>query len=132
MTRRGVIDIGKNSVMKWHIQCILKYDYSDCFGCLIGTGGTVTSLAVIDLELELYEQNKIHGYKLSQRRVLSIFNRLKVMSLDERKNVKGLQPERADIILPGIYILIVAMDIIGASEIVVSDKDILEGLLLAR
>lgn len=118
--------------MKDYIQNLLQHSYDGHSNHLIGTGGTITSLAAIDLELEVYDAKRIHGYRLTNEKIENIFNRLNAMSLDERKNIKGLQPRRADIILPGIYILIVVMDYMGESKLTVSDKDILEGLLLGK
>jgi exopolyphosphatase/guanosine-5'-triphosphate,3'-diphosphate pyrophosphatase len=51
------------------------------------------------------------------------------LSLDERKKVKGLEPGRADLIIPGIQFTIMVMDFFGFEELIVSDYGLLEGVL---
>lgn len=96
---------------------------------LIGVGGTVTSLVAIKLGLEKYDPNLVHGSLLSLEDVKNIGKMLKSLSLTERQKVKGLQPERADIIPFGIMILEKVMELLKAPEIRVSEKDILYGML---
>ena len=57
-------------------------------------------------------------------------NRLVVLPLEERKTVMGLEPERADLIIPGIQFTINIMEIFGFDELIVSDYGLLEGVLL--
>jgi exopolyphosphatase/guanosine-5'-triphosphate,3'-diphosphate pyrophosphatase len=97
---------------------------------LEGIGGTVTTLAAIDMELSIYDSARVHGYKLKKSSVDDIFKRLISMSLEERKTLKGLQPERADIIPAGTLILKTIMEELNSEYIVVSEYDNLEGLLM--
>jgi exopolyphosphatase/guanosine-5'-triphosphate,3'-diphosphate pyrophosphatase len=52
--------------------------------------------------------------------------------MEERKNVAGLTPKRADIIVPGLDILICILRELGVTRILVSDAGILDGLLLRK
>jgi exopolyphosphatase/guanosine-5'-triphosphate,3'-diphosphate pyrophosphatase len=54
------------------------------------------------------------------------------MTLEERKNVQGLPPQRADIIVAGITIFSTVMEILKKQEIVVSKKGLKHGILLKR
>lgn len=97
---------------------------------LLGIGGTVTTLAAIDMELSPYDCDRVHRFKLQKSSVDDIFKRLISMSLDERKKLKGLQPERVDIIPAGTLILKTIMEELNIDYITVSEYDNLEGLLL--
>jgi len=98
----------------------------------IGIGGTITTLAAMDQELIEYDIDRVHGYKLSKDRVDVLFSKLKNSSLEEKKSMPGLQSERADIIAAGTLILKIIMEELNSSSIIVSESDILDGLLLKR
>lgn len=97
---------------------------------LIGTGGTVTTLASIDQTLDSYRPDLIHGYRLNLNRLKDIRDRLISIPISLRRAVKGLEPERADLIIPGIIFTIKIMEIFKFNELIVSDYGLLEGLLL--
>jgi len=97
---------------------------------LVGVGGTVTTLAAVDLELPVYDPRKVHGYCLKAENAAAILARLGFMSIGERKQVPGLQPERADIIVAGAVIVNVIMKILGLKCIFVSENDLLCALVL--
>lgn len=97
---------------------------------LVGVGGTVTTLAAVDQELAVYEPQRVHGYSLTAARVNRMMDRLKKMDIEERMHVPGLQPERADIIVAGIAIVKTVMKGLGLDSILVSECDILYGLVL--
>ncbi|MBM7623872.1 Ppx/GppA phosphatase family protein [Sporohalobacter salinus] len=96
---------------------------------LLGVGGTITTLAAIDQQLSPYEPDKVHGYKLELPIIERILSNLRVKTINERKKVIGLQSERADIIVAGIQILLEVMNGLNMSDIIVSEADILEGLV---
>jgi len=95
----------------------------------IGTAGTFTTIASIDLGLEAYSREKIHLHRLPLNRLQDICKKLLSLPLKERKNVKGLEPERADLIIPGILFTIKIMEIFKFGELTVSDYGLLEGVL---
>ncbi len=97
---------------------------------LVGVGGTVTTLAAIDQRLAVYDPERVHGYCLSAGSVERILNMLKDMDIKERKKVPGMQPERADIIVAGIFILKTVLNGLDLSWMYVSECDMLYGLLL--
>jgi exopolyphosphatase/guanosine-5'-triphosphate,3'-diphosphate pyrophosphatase len=96
---------------------------------LVGVGGTVTTLAAIKQELVVYDPKQVHGFCLSSRDVAVILKKLAGMELAERRNVAGLQPERADIIVAGVNIVMVVMEGLGIDRLVVSECDLLHGLV---
>ena len=97
------------------------------FGDFIGIGGTVTTLAAIDLEMERYMPEKIQGHRMDRGTIEAIILQLRYMSREERLQVKGLQAGRVDIIVPGAEIITSLMDTYQIGSIVVSETDGLEG-----
>jgi len=97
---------------------------------LVGTAGTVTTLAAIDLALVTYDRQKIQGHCLRLARVIELLDRLAALPLRERRGIPGLEPGRADIILAGAAILAVSMERLGHHELQVSDDGLREGILI--
>ncbi|HQD76339.1 MAG TPA: hypothetical protein PKV26_06655 [Bacillota bacterium] len=96
---------------------------------LVGVGGTVTTLAAIDQKLVEYDPRLVHGYVLTTGRIKEILSMLASLELAERRRVPGLQPERADIILAGVEIVLAVMEGLAVDRLVVSESDILLGLI---
>lgn len=96
---------------------------------IVGVGGTITTLGAMDLELIKYQSEKIHLYSLKKANVNKILDKLVNSKLKERKKIKGLNPERADIITAGAIILKIIMDKFDFSKITISERDILFGLI---
>jgi exopolyphosphatase / guanosine-5'-triphosphate,3'-diphosphate pyrophosphatase len=96
----------------------------------IAVAGTPTSLAAIDQDLEPYDPERVHGYRLSLDSIQHMLSALAAKPLAERLQVRGLQPGRAVTIVAGVVILIQAMRAFGLSEIEVSEHDILWGAAL--
>jgi exopolyphosphatase/guanosine-5'-triphosphate,3'-diphosphate pyrophosphatase len=97
--------------------------------CFIGTGGTFTTIASLDLGLEAYSREKIHLHRIPINRLQDIYKSLLVLPLEERKKVKGLEPGRADLIIPGILFTINMMKYFDLNELRISDYGILEGVI---
>jgi exopolyphosphatase / guanosine-5'-triphosphate,3'-diphosphate pyrophosphatase len=97
---------------------------------LIGVAGTVTQLAQLHSGLPVYDPDAIHHMVLSHGDVRRIVRRLESLSLSQRRRVKGLEPGRADVILAGGELLLAVMETFDHAEVLVSEKDILDGLVL--
>jgi len=96
----------------------------------VGVSGTVTSLAALDLGLLEYDSERIDGYRLREAAVLAQAERLAAMPLARRREVPGLEPERAPVIVAGAAILLATMWYLGLDEIEVSERDLLDGAAL--
>jgi len=96
----------------------------------IGTAGTFTTVASVDLALDTYSREKIHLHRISWEKLRGMSENLLSMPLEERKKVKGLEPERADLIIPGLQFTIKVMDFFRFDELTISDYGLLDGLLL--
>jgi exopolyphosphatase/guanosine-5'-triphosphate,3'-diphosphate pyrophosphatase len=96
---------------------------------LIGTAGTFTTIASVDLALDTYSRDRIHLHIVSLPRLRGIGEDLLTRSLEERKRVRGLEAERADLIIPGILFTIDIMQVFRFDELIISDYGLLEGVL---
>jgi exopolyphosphatase / guanosine-5'-triphosphate,3'-diphosphate pyrophosphatase len=96
----------------------------------LAVAGTPTSLAAIDMALEPYDRDRIHGYILSRRRVEELYEELRQMPVDLRRSIRGLNPDRASVIIPGVTILSAVMDLFGLEQVEASEHDILRGAAL--
>jgi exopolyphosphatase/guanosine-5'-triphosphate,3'-diphosphate pyrophosphatase len=103
--------------------------YIDRHTRFIGTAGTFTTIASVDLGLDAYSREKIHLHRISLEKLHAMSENLLSLSLVNRKKVKGLEPERADLIIPGLQFTIKVMDFFHFNELTVSDYGLLEGLL---
>ena len=97
---------------------------------LVGTAGTITTLAAIDQDMELYDSRKINNYVLKYESVKNIFHELSGLTHEERAGIKALEKGRADLIIPGTLIVMRVMKALDFNELVVSDYGLLEGLLI--
>lgn len=97
-------------------------------GTLIGVGGTITTLAALELELPDYRPQLITGFRLTYDVVENWLNRLAQMDLTTRANLTGMNNGREDIIVAGIAVLKTVMDLGSIKEMVVSEGDLLQGV----
>ena len=96
---------------------------------LIGTAGTVTTLAAMSLGLLSYDPTVVHGHRLTLPALEHQIDRLRTSTQAERETMAGLDPKRADVILAGACILRQIALAAHAPEILVSDRGIRWGLL---
>ncbi len=96
----------------------------------VGVAGTVTTVAAMSLGLEIYDGAKVDSCVLAQNLVNEILSDLKSKTIEERKRIAGLKPERADVILAGVAILAELMQFFDFDQVLVSDRGLRFGLLL--
>lgn len=96
----------------------------------VGVAGTVTTLAALDLGLERYDPERIHGHRIALGSVEAQLERLASLPLADRCAVPGLEPERAPVIVAGVAIVREVMEHFGLSELEASERDILHGAAL--
>jgi exopolyphosphatase/guanosine-5'-triphosphate,3'-diphosphate pyrophosphatase len=97
---------------------------------LVGTAGTITTLAALDLGLGVYDPARVHGHRLAVRRIEALLYRLGALHVAERAHLPALEPGRADVIIPGIAITLGVLEGLGLAELIVSDSGLREGILL--
>lgn len=97
---------------------------------LVGVAGTVTTQVEVKEKLLNYNTDIVHGYNLTINDIVDNLNLFHSLPLEERKNIPGLHPKRAEVIISGTLILKWIMEFFGKTEIYVSENDILEGIML--
>ncbi|MBI3003268.1 MAG: Ppx/GppA family phosphatase [candidate division NC10 bacterium] len=96
----------------------------------IGTGGTATTLAALELGLDPYDGDRVTGYRLGVGRIRGLLHRLAATPLGARQRLPGLEPGRADVIVAGTSLLAEALDVLGFDGCTVTDGGLREGILL--
>lgn len=96
---------------------------------LIGTSGTVTTLAGIHLDLPRYDRRRVDGLWINARQVSDINNRILGWSFGERKANVCIGEDRADLVLAGCAILEAIREAWPAKRLRVADRGLREGLL---
>jgi exopolyphosphatase/guanosine-5'-triphosphate,3'-diphosphate pyrophosphatase len=97
---------------------------------LIGTAGTATTLAALDLGLAAYDPGRVQGHVVTRAGVDALLARLGALTVDARAELPCLEPGRADLIVAGTAIVLATMDLTRAMQMTVSDWGLREGILL--
>jgi exopolyphosphatase/guanosine-5'-triphosphate,3'-diphosphate pyrophosphatase len=97
---------------------------------LVGTAGTVTALAALDLGLVRYDPDRVQGHVLSRVTIERLLDRLCGLTVGERAALPCLEPGRADLIVPGTAIVMATLDQIAIDELRVSEYGLREGVLV--
>jgi exopolyphosphatase/guanosine-5'-triphosphate,3'-diphosphate pyrophosphatase len=104
----------------------------DCFATsLIGTAGTVTTLAALDMQMSAYDWRRVNNYDLSSARLRYWQARLLPLSPEAREALPGMEAGRGDLIIAGLEIMLCIMQHMHVNRLTVSDFGLLEGLLLS-
>jgi exopolyphosphatase/guanosine-5'-triphosphate,3'-diphosphate pyrophosphatase len=96
---------------------------------LLGTSGTVTTLASLHLDLPQYDRQAVDGLIVQSESMRTISERLSAMSMAERIELPCIGRERADLVVAGCAILEAILDIWPADQLGVADRGIREGIL---
>lgn len=96
---------------------------------LVGVAGTVTTLAAMELGLEPYASDAVHGLSLAESTVNAWMQRLSESTLQQRLRFKGLEPKRADVIVAGAAIVSAVLKHYKVDRFTVSDRGVRWGLI---
>ena len=105
----------------------MPVDLRERTGFAIAVAGTATSLASIEQELDPYDAERVHGFKLELGACERMLAMLAGQTVEQRREVTGLHPDRAPTIVAGAVILIEAMRAFSLEWIETSEADILHG-----
>jgi exopolyphosphatase / guanosine-5'-triphosphate,3'-diphosphate pyrophosphatase len=113
----------------------MKTSVEACGGCLdnillVGTAGTVTTLASMHLQMDNYEPCRVNGLSLSQNWLTDTVAQIKGLPIAARRGIRGLEQGREDIILGGALIVFEILRGLGQQQFMVTDAGLLEGLML--
>jgi exopolyphosphatase/guanosine-5'-triphosphate,3'-diphosphate pyrophosphatase len=99
---------------------------------LVGLAGTVTTMAAVEIGLPAYDRNRTHHFVLTHDAAEDVFRTLATEPRARRIFNPGLEEARADVIVGGALILVTIMRAWGVRECLVSEADILDGLVQSQ
>jgi exopolyphosphatase/guanosine-5'-triphosphate,3'-diphosphate pyrophosphatase len=99
---------------------------------LIGTAGTPTTLAAIELKLKEYNPELVNNFVLSEEMILSTIKKLLNIHKKDRAKITGLEKGREDILVVGALILIETLRKYSQNSVIVSDGGVLEGIAYSQ
>ena len=97
--------------------------------CFVGVAGTVTTAAAVELGLEPYDPDRVHRFELSRAAVEDVFRTLATEDRAQRITNPGMHPDRADVIVAGMCVLVKIMRFFSLDSCLVSETDLLDGLV---
>jgi exopolyphosphatase/guanosine-5'-triphosphate,3'-diphosphate pyrophosphatase len=97
---------------------------------LVGTAGTMTTLAAIDRGLTVYDPKKITGHRIAHSTLEKIYFHLRSIPVEERRGVPGLEKGREDLIIAGAVVVLNLLEVFSLKTLMVIDSGLLEGILL--
>lgn len=97
---------------------------------MLGTSGTVTTIAGVHLDLKRYDRNRIDGCWMGADEIDSVLDRLVAMSYDERVASPCIGADRADLVLAGCAILEAIRRAFPCPRLRVADRGLREGMLV--
>lgn len=99
---------------------------------VVGLAGTITNVAAVEIGLQTYDRDAIHHFELTREAAEDVFRTLATEPLEDRRHNPGLEPARADVIVGGCCVLVGAFRHLGVESVLVSEADILDGLVLSQ
>ena len=99
---------------------------------LIGMGGAATNLAAVELGLDAYDPDVVHGTVLTRRAIDRQIERYRTTDAEQRRRITGLQPARAEVILAGACIVRAILSALKRDSFSVSDRGLRHGVLTER
>jgi exopolyphosphatase/guanosine-5'-triphosphate,3'-diphosphate pyrophosphatase len=97
---------------------------------LVGTAGTVTTLAAVDMELAPYDAARVNNHRMARTRLYQLRDRLLAMTHAEREAIPAIEPGRADLIIAGLAIIEAVIARWNFNELITVDAGLLEGIWL--
>ena len=99
---------------------------------LVGLAGTVTTMAAVEIGLPVYDRDRIHHFVLTREAAEDVFRTLATERRVDRIHNPGLEEARADVIVGGAVVLVTIMRKLEFDECLVSEADILDGLVRSQ
>lgn len=99
------------------------------FRRLVGTAGTFTTLAALEMRMKTYRPERINGFRMGIPAVRRWVVRLSRLTDEERLRLPGMEKGRERTIVPGVMQALAAMEIFGLADLAISDSGLLEGIL---
>jgi exopolyphosphatase/guanosine-5'-triphosphate,3'-diphosphate pyrophosphatase len=99
---------------------------------IVGIAGTFTTVAAIHLGIEPYDPDRVHGVEINTRDMSAVADRLASLTLAERRQIRGLSPKRADVIVAGARLAVASVRALGRESVTIGDRGVRWGYLYDR
>lgn len=120
------------SIVELHIDDVLAaIPNASSAKTLVGLAGTVTAAAAIEQGLATYDRASIHHFNLTKAAAEDVFRTLGTETRSQRIDNPGMEEGRADVIVGGMCILVKTMRMLDFANCLVSESDILDGLVMS-
>lgn len=96
---------------------------------VVGLAGTISTVAAVEIGIPEYDREQIHHFRLTRAAIEDVFRTLATERLADRLHNPGLEAARADVIVGGCCALVAFVRTLGIEEVLVSESDILDGLV---
>jgi len=94
----------------------------------VGIAGTMTTLAAVSMKMQTYDGARVHGHTMTLAELERVVDELARVPLAVRKELPGLEPKRADVIVAGGMIALGFLAHVGARSVTISDRGVRWGL----
>lgn len=102
----------------------------DVSGEVVGVAGTWTSLAAVDMGLDMYDRDLVHHHRMERRSLEALVDRLAGLTVEETAAIPSLDPKRAPVILSGAVVAAAVFDAAGVESVTISECDSLDGVAM--
>ena len=133
-------DAARFALMSWHFEeCLAEFSpYADAEGevrdgfQIIGTSGTVTTVAATHLNLRRYDRNKVDGLRMTSAQIDRVIRSYLALGPEGRRNDPRIGKDRHQLIMSGSAILQALLRVWPTDRLSVADRGLREGLLYAQ
>jgi len=98
----------------------------------VGLAGTVSTVAAVEIGLPAYDRDRLHHFTLTRAAAEDVFRTLATENAAQRAHNPGLEAGRVDVIVGGTAVLVGIFRVLGFTEMLVSEADILDGLVRSQ
>lgn len=142
ITERFLADGGDAALLPAHSEAIerarahIRAELAERFPTVddvdlpIAVAGTATTVSAILIDRPTYDPELVHGFRFTREQLSGVWLRLAELPLAERREVRGLEPERAAVIVGGLLVLDEVMRHFDLPHVETSERDILDGIAL--
>lgn len=121
------------SIVELHVDDVRREvsglaDALSSSGAVVGVGGTISTMASVEIGLPTYDRDQLHGFVLDRPAAEDVFRTLATESAADRAFNPGLEADRVDLIVGGACVVVETMRQLEISEIIVSQSDLIDGV----
>ena len=99
-------------------------------GRILAVAGTATTVVSIRDQMAVYDPGRVHGSRVSGPELCAVTQQLAALPLSARRQVVGLEPGRASVVIGGLLVLEVVFELAASDSYIASESDILRGIVL--